>query len=280
MNILPLLALLALAAVTPIAHAQNPPKMEQSAPAAIVNNAPRPHLRVPRAQIIPRMDGSPDDPAWRNAAQIDGLTLSLGPQARNLEVPCTRVKLLWTPQRLFVRFIAEDDEIYSPFGSQRDATHFRGDACEIFIDPVGDGQQWVEIQISPDNGIFDKLFLVTAPNQQTNADGTYAAATGRNVWEFDTWQVDDLQSATGRFQTVNSRGWIADLSLPAAPLLKRLGRKEFAPMTLRANLLRYEWPQDAKGERSLNSTNWAPVIWGKPHRSPAAMGFLELVEKQ
>ena len=173
-----------------------------------------------------------------------------------------------------------DDDIYGPFGAQPNAPHFKGDTCEIFIDPVGDGGQWLELQLSPDNGVFSKLFLVTAPNDQTAPDGTYAPELGPNVWEFEGWSLEGLQTATGRFNGGQGAGWIADFALPAASLLKRLGRKEFAPMTMRANLLRYDWPQGEQGKRALVSTNWAPVKLGRPHRSPAAMGFLELVEKR
>ena len=254
--------------------------MEQSVPAAILNDAPRPRLRVPRATQTPRIDGSPDDAAWQNAATIDELTLSLQEPKSNAQVPRTQIKLLWTPQQLFVRFVAFDDETYAPFGAQLNAQHFRGDTCEIFIDPVGDGGQWLELQLSPDNGVFSKLFLVTAPNDKTAPDGTYPPELNRNVWEFEGYSLEGLQTATGRFDGAQGRGWIADFALPAASLLKRLGVKEFAPMTMRANLLRYDWPLDVPGKRALVSTNWAPVKLGRPHRSPAAMGFLQLVEQR
>ena len=59
------LLLCALALVTPFARAQAAPspKMEQSAPTVLINNAPRPRLRVPRARQTPLVNGAPDDVA-------------------------------------------------------------------------------------------------------------------------------------------------------------------------------------------------------------------------
>ena len=239
----------------------------------IINDAPRPHIRVPRAETLPSLNADFDDAAWRDAAIIDGLTLSLGPQGRGLEVPPTQVQLLWSPQHLYIRFVAWSDEIYAPFGTARDAPHYEGDVSEVFLDPVGDARQWIEMQCSPDGGVFDKLFLATAP-LQAGADGTVARDSLREVWDFtDGWQLQGLQTAAGRWKN----GWLTEFAVPAAPALKRSGQTEFAPMTMRANLLRYEWRLD-NGERRLSALNWAPVKWGQPHRSPHAMGWLDLVE--
>ena len=230
-------------------------------------------MRVPRAILAPRLDATWDDAAWNQAATIEELSLSLGPQAQGLEAPRTHVKLLWSPDWLWVRFIAWSDEIYAPFGTVRDAPHFKGDVSEVFIDPVGDARQWVELQCSPDNGVFDKLFLATAP-PQAGADGTNTPASEREVRHSTRWQLDGLQTAAGRW----AQGWLSEFAIPAAPLLKQLGQKQLAPMTMRANLLRYEWRLEADETRSLTALNWAPVKWGNPHRSPHAMGWMELTD--
>ena len=255
------------------ALAQNAMTAEEIVP----NLQPRSRLQVPRAPIAPRINGQWDDVAWESAACTLQLERSLQIGANDAAVALTQVRLLWSPEFLFVRFIATDDEIYTPFGRARDARHFKGDVSEIFLDPVGDGRQWIELQVSPNNGIFDQLSIYSgAGAPQTRADLVYTPPTMREVWQLPQWNMEGLRTATGRWRADKTRGWFTDTAIPAAPLLKRLGLKQFEPMTMRANFLRYEWAKQSDGKRVLDSFNWAPVFRGDPHRSPMAMGFIEL----
>jgi hypothetical protein len=61
---------------------------------------------------------------------------------------------------------------------------------------------------------------------------------------------------------------------------RRFGKTEYSPGTLRINFLRYDWkldPKDPDGKRELTAMNWSPVLYGCPHVSPKAMGYLKLV---
>ena len=235
---------------------------------------PRPVLEVPRATQAPRILAEPNEAIWQRAACIAALSLSIGPQARTAQSQPTQIRVLWDENFLYARFECRDNEIYAPFeGGEagRDAPHFQGDVVEIFLDPVGDARHYIELQVSPKNGVFDKLFLLSG-EAKSGADGVLEEAIiSRQSWEFPTWNLEGLRSAT----SAQKDGWIVDIALPAAPLLKRLGLQKWAPMTLRANFLRYDWPKRGPA-REMTALNWSPVIWGRPHRSPQAMGFLQL----
>ena len=233
---------------------------------------PRPELTVPRASQPPAVDASPDDPAWTEAARIAALSLSTGVPARKVEPVPTVVKLLWSPTHLYVRFICKDDEPYAPFEG-RDEPHYKGDVVEVFLDPVGDAHQWYEVQVTPTNQILDKLFIMSG-EPASGSDLALTRAANRDLWSCLGYTMSGLETAA---RTTN-RGWIVDLALPAEAITRRMPRQRLEPMRLRMNLLRYEWPQDANGNRPGVFMNWSPVSWGQPHRSPKAMGFVRLVE--
>ncbi len=45
--------------------------------------------------------------------------------------------------------------------------------------------------------------------------------------------------------------------------------------------MRYEYPKpaDENAKRKLIAMNWAPVMYGQPHISPGAMGYVTLVAR-
>ncbi len=247
--------------------------------AAITEALARPTMDVAPAAVTPRIDASPDDPAWRSATVIPSLALSPGPESKNLQAVPTEVRLLWDEDFLYVRFTMRDNEIYAPFEG-RDQLHYQGDVVEFFIDGYGDGRQVIEIEVSPRNQIFDQLILLTA-DPDSNADGTLTREVRRrDLWMSIPWNLPGVRTAASITREGSKvTGWIADLEIPAGPVLRRLGLSKFKPMTLRAHMMRYEWVRsEVEGApRQLITMNWAPVMWKQPHISPAGMGTLRLI---
>ncbi|HUW33927.1 MAG TPA: carbohydrate-binding family 9-like protein [Planctomycetota bacterium] len=243
----------------------------------IINDTPRPALDVPRAAATPKLDASAKDPTWNDAAVVPKLVLSLGDGGKGLEAVSTEVRLLWDDANLYVRFICADTEIFAPH-PEHDGKHYEGDVCEIFFDPVGDQRQYFELQVSPDNHVLDQVILVTGEPKFTPALTFDWGFSGRNVWFWLDWTMEGFRTATSRIEKDGKvAGWIVDAAVPAKASLKRLGTGKFAPdKTMRINFLRYERPPIGDGKRSFIAMNWAPVIYGCPHVSPAAMGSITL----
>jgi hypothetical protein len=244
-----------------------------------------PVLEVPYTHVPPAITGAADDPIWDHATVITKLTVAPGKLTGWKTVPValpTEVKLLWDPHYLYVRFVCEGDEIYVPFKG-RDKPHYKGDVVEVFIDPIGDARQYVEIELTPKNDILDQIILLTAPEPENGPDGVLLEKLyRRDLWVFPQWNLSGLRTATRRSVLPNGkRGWIADLALPADPLLRRLGTKSFSPMRLKMNFLRYEWPKspkDSREPRLLIPMNWSPVRSGCPHIAPVTMGSVHLLK--
>jgi hypothetical protein len=218
-----------------------------------------------------------DDPAWNQAVTLPPMTQSLGAPPLPDFPYTTTVKLLWSPDDLYVRFVCRGNEIYTPEHG-RDAPIYKGDAVEVFLDPVGDGREWVELECNANNDVFDQIFLCTA---DPKFDPSLCQAPGmdRNTWNFLSWNLTGLRTAAAKISLApGEQDWIVDLAIPAKELLHRLGMKQYAPMTLRGDFLRYAHPPSAPGgTRTLFSLNWSPVSYGRPHRSPAAYGYIVLV---
>jgi hypothetical protein len=234
-----------------------------------------PVLEVPFAIIAPKLSASPTDPAWEKAAKTEKLTHSFSPGVTPPPVPATQTYVLWDKDYLYVRFVATDNEIYTPF-TERDALHYQGDVAEVFFDPVGDGRLYYEFQLSARGGILDQYIAITGDPVYNEFGRFTPEFHKKNFWSNIAWNCEGLRTATQQLeQDGHVTGWIAEFALPAPIVLKRTGQTNFAPGTLRANFLRYEWVKN-EGKRDLLPMNWSPVLFGCPHISPGRMGFLVL----
>lgn len=245
------------------------------ASAALIDE-PTPVLQVPRLAVAPALTAAADDAAWAAAAVIPALGLSRREEGDARKAAPTEVRVGWDAKNLYVRFICTDSELFTPVRG-RDAELYRGDAAEVFFDAVGDGLATYELQVSPKGDLFDQTILLTAP-MRNQPDGLLEFDLRvRDLWMDASWNLEGLRTAAQA--KADGTGWIVDFAIPAASALRRLGRTEYAPMDLRVNLLRYEYPVAAEGsKRELLSMNWSTVTLGCPHVSPARKGTLRLVD--
>lgn len=246
------------------------------------NVAPRPMLDIPRALTLPLVTAAADDPAWTKAAVIPALQPAYNhrlakqdgqPTTMPANIPATSVRVLWTPEALYLRCVAVDDDVHTP-EDQRDSDLYKGDVFEVFLDPSGDGRALYEVGAAPNGAVYDTVTLVTGnpvPNESLALDWGFVS---REVWFDRAWNLDGLRSAASR----TTNGWIIDVVLPAKGLLRRIGGDSFSPeQVLRANVLRYDWPKGPDGKREHLPLDWAPTLAGCPHISAAALGTFRLL---
>jgi hypothetical protein len=236
-----------------------------------------PQLLVPRSQTVPVVDGKLDDACWERAALIDGLGPARG-GVNGIGMQPTEVRLVWSPEALHIAFNCRDDDIFADPAMADDDNLYKADVCELFIDGKGDQRQWIEIQVSPLNRVLDLVSTMTVEPMYTEELRLTQDLVDREFWSDRSWKAQAISTSSGRLvvdgQTV---GWTVEMSVPASAFVRRLGVVALSPMSIRANILRYDHPLDG-GSRRLVQSNWAPVAHGCPHISPAAMGVLRLVE--
>jgi hypothetical protein len=243
---------------------------------AMLGAAELPSLHVPHTVQAPQIDGKLDDPGWAAAGVITGLQPAQGvPRSPAMDRLATEIRLLWDEQALYVAFRCADAEIYATGSIAHDGNIYMEDVCEIFLDPKGDGRQWIEIQVNPLNQTLDLItFCVGDAACQPNGRLVSTA----DLFSLREWEAAGLRTASGRLRDGDTEsGWTVEMAIPAAVLTQRLGTKALAAGTMRANLMRYDHqPKPGTSERSLLHMNWSPVVHGCPHISPAAMGTLIL----
>lgn len=66
----------------------------------------------------------------------------------------TQVRACWSKLGFHVRFECEDSEVISDY-TKRDEPLYEQDVVELFLDEEGTGNQYLEIEVSPYNVVFD-----------------------------------------------------------------------------------------------------------------------------
>lgn len=128
---------------------------------------PRRTSRVPNANPVKlaatvklQIDGKLDEPAWQSAEWMPLVDVSTGKRNRTFPVNA-RVKLLWSDEGFYVGFDVSDPDVVGGFERGAREPHlWTRDTVEIMIDPDGDGdnEDYYEIQIGPQNLVFDSQF--------------------------------------------------------------------------------------------------------------------------
>ncbi|MCC6554588.1 MAG: carbohydrate-binding family 9-like protein [Polyangiaceae bacterium] len=125
---------------------------------AIMKRLSVPRL-APDAAIA--IDGVLDEPAWASAAHTSAF-VDVGTGRENRAIPAQgRARALWDDAFFYVAFEVADRNVTGgwPVGA-KDPHLWEKDTVEIMIDPDGDGdnKDYYEIQINPQNLVFDSQF--------------------------------------------------------------------------------------------------------------------------
>lgn len=124
---------------------------------------PVPKLRVPKlpAGTQLKIDGVLDEAEWRRAAATRPfVNAQSGKRDRDSKLG-GRVKLLYDDDALYLGFDIKDVDVQGGFPKTAKDPHlWTADTVEIMIDPDGDGDNndYYEIQINPQNLVFDSHF--------------------------------------------------------------------------------------------------------------------------
>ncbi|HME92036.1 MAG TPA: carbohydrate-binding family 9-like protein [Myxococcaceae bacterium] len=158
-----------------------------------------PEYRVQRTPKPPVIDGLLTDEVWRLAApaelvgSLDGAPTSLRTVAR----------LLYDDRNLYLSFDCEDPDVWGTM-LKRDDPIYTEEVVEIFIDANADGRTYNEIEVSPNNTVFDAYF----PERRHGMDLSWDSG---------------LKSAVKVRGTLNDpsdrdQGWSVEMQIPIARL--------------------------------------------------------------
>lgn len=128
-------------------------------------NSALPSLRVPRlaATNAITIDGKLDEAAWQSAPQNELVDVTSGAPNRSFPVNAS-FRLAWSERGFYVAFEVRDADVVGgfekPVAGVREPHLWTRDTVEIMVDPDGDGdnRDYYEIQVNPQNLVFDSAF--------------------------------------------------------------------------------------------------------------------------
>ncbi|HPB51701.1 MAG TPA: carbohydrate-binding family 9-like protein [Myxococcota bacterium] len=185
-----------------------------------------------------KLDGVMDEEAWKGAALIGRLSDAFGRPIEGEEQ--TSVRVMHDGEFLYFGVAATDQSIEATLTS-RDQELWTQDVFEIYLDGQMDGKEYLEIQVSPANVVFDALFAEhRVPEWKLAAKHT----------------VPGLESAVKVDGTLNvngdrDRGWTMEIKIPASSVP---GLKIVEGAELRVNFYRMNIQDGSTGRAHA----WGP----------------------
>jgi hypothetical protein len=189
------------------------------------------------------IDGKLDEVVWQNAPLTEkfvhyetGALLSLSTQA----------KMLWDDTYWYIGFICEDTDVWATM-TNRDDWLWYGEVVEIFIDPDGDGLNYLEIQVNPLNTLTDLLV----------SKAYYLGGTGNFNWNLQNIQTGIWVYGTLNDSSDTDSSWTCEVAIPFNEIEFCAPSIAIPPEngdTFRLLLTRYDYERG--GDSTIEVTAW------------------------
>jgi len=155
-----------------------------------------------------RVDGNINEPFWQKANLIQFKSNDSGAPIEN-SLTSTTARGCYDDQNIYFAFQSNDPDIWCNF-TQRDEYLWKEEVVEIFIDTDEDPNNYVEIEISPSNVLFDSYIVNPqkidfAETAKFNLKGIKTAVTVDGTLN----KRDDLD-----------RSWTVEISIPFSDLIQ------------------------------------------------------------
>jgi hypothetical protein len=171
-----------------------------------------------------------------------------------------------------VAVAATDEDIWSTF-TDHDSNLWEEDVVELFVDPEGDAEGYMEFEISPRNTVLDLWVEKPLFSQGGPSHFEWDAAGLRTAVRIDGTLGGGDRSAAERQDT--DTGWTMELALPWADAAIVSGSMSLPPTpgdTWRINVTRYDY---RGGEEELSQ--WSPSSVRGAWHEPSEYGYVTFV---
>ncbi|MEE2645450.1 MAG: carbohydrate-binding family 9-like protein, partial [Myxococcota bacterium] len=174
------------------------------------------------------IDGRLDEEIWTRAPWTAWWKTPRGGK----NAPKTRARFLWSSTHLYVAVEALDEDIWSTF-TERDSNTWEQEVIELFLDPDGDRKDYVELQVTPANVLFDARF------KRHRSDLKVARA-----WNYQGWETAVHVEGTLNQRSDKDTRYIVEMALPVRSLPG--ARPITARSRWRLNLFRWDAPRGGR----------------------------------
>lgn len=212
-----------------------------------------------------KVDGKLDEPVWDAAQELRFVDVMTGLPNKTFPVNGT-ARVLWNDQNLYVAFVVEDKDVVGGFPKgEKDPHLWTKDTVELMVDPDGDGdnENYYEIQVGPQNLVFDSQFdKYNEPKKEP--DGPF----GHEEWS------SALKSAVSIDGTLDKsddedKGYIVELSIPWKSFDKA---KQVPPASGDA------WRMNFYAMQNNSGVAWSPILGQGNFHKASRFGKLIFVD--
>jgi hypothetical protein len=206
-----------------------------------------------KARMVKRpikVDGKLKEHDWKQAVLISDFEDIEG-ASKPKPAFSTTVKMMWDSQYLYIGAVLEEPHLWGTLKKQDDII-YRDHDFEVFIDPMGDGEQYFEIEINVLGTIMD-LFM----NKPYKKGGTFDMG----------WNTTGMLSKVIANGTINDNtdidsGWTVEMAIPFTAISRN--NRIASPSTTnpwRINFSRVQWTlaPDGKSYRKKVNENNRPI---------------------
>jgi hypothetical protein len=172
-----------------------------------------PELRVDKLEKGQKItiDGKLEEEAWKNASATGPFVDVRTGRANPASTVGGSAKVLWDDTSLYVGFEVKDKTIEGGFKKDEKDPHlWTKDTVEIMVDPDGDGdgKDYYEIQVSPQNLVFDSQFD-SYNTPKTEPDGPF----GHQEWSAKLKSAVTLQGTIDKNDDQDT-GYTVEIAIP------------------------------------------------------------------
>jgi hypothetical protein len=209
-----------------------------------------PVMRVEKLEpsVTIKLDGKLDEPAWKSAPST-GPLVDVRTGEPNKAFPVNgEVKMLWSDAGIYVAFSVADTDLIGGFKKGDPDPHlWSKDTVEMMVDPDGDGdnKDYYEIQINPQNLVFDSQF--DGYNQpKVEPDGPF----GHQDWSANLKSAVTLDGTLDK-STDEDRGYTVEALVP----WKSFGKAAKLPPEIGSS-----WRINFYAMKNNGGVAWSPIL--------------------
>ncbi len=232
------------------------------------------HYVAYRALGLLQIDGKLDEPSWQRAEWTEDFVDIEGAR-RPVPRFVTRAKMLWDDDYFYVAADLAEPQVWATL-TERDATIYRDNDFEVFIDPDGDTHLYYEFEINAHGTEWD--LLLAKPYRD---GGPYLNA----------WDIGGLQTAVKVWGSINDpsdvdQGWSVEMAFPWKVLKEAWSQRSqpIAGQVWRVNFSRVQWEVEVEDGayvkvegRSADNWVWSPQGLVNMH-FPEQWGFVQFAD--
>lgn len=172
----------------------------------------------------------------------------------------TWAKMLWDEEYLYVAIRGRDTDVWSTL-TERDSDLWDEEVFEVYLDPKNDGRNYLELQVNPNNAVFDALF--PSANNRNHRVARRHTVAGLETMVYIQGSNNNADDRDVYWSVEMRIPWssMPDFDLPAST------SDEFA-----VNFYRYDRNRE---DDETFTTAWSPVGAGSFHR-PTRFGIARL----